>query len=234
MLPDASLPPDYAALAGTVKLYQRHVFICTGTQTWPAHIEQDGGFVQALVWAVAAAGTNLALPVKVTACDLPSTQPDGFDLLVFPDGVRYLGVTAAHLPTLATHLLAGIQAAPPLPHAPDAGRYVFVCTHSQRDARCGQCGPPLAARFTAELAARDLAQPVTVSQTSHVGGHAYAGNVLIYPGGDWYGYVTPDDVPRLVETSIVGNHILPDLWRGRLGLTPEQQIDLRAALISRP
>ena len=231
MLPDAALPPDNAALAGTVKLYEQHLFICSGQQTWPAHLEKDGDFGQALVWAIAAAGADLALSVKVTACDLPSSQPDGYDLLLFPAGLRYLGVAAAQLPALAADLRAG---SPSLPHAPDRGRYIFVCTHGLRDARCGQCGPPLAARFTAELAARSLAQPVTVSQTSHVGGHAYAGNVLIYPGGDWYGYVTPDDVPRLLETAVLRRRILPDLWRGRLGLTPEQQIDLHNALTSRP
>lgn len=230
MLPDASLAPHNAALAGTLKLYERHLFICTGQQTWPAHIEQDGGFAQALVWSLAAAGANLALSVKVTACDLPSSQPDGFDLLLFPDGWRYLGVTAAHLPALAEDLRTGSASAPRLPHAPDAGRYVFVCTHGQRDARCGQCGPPLVERFTTELAARGLERSIIVARTSHVGGHAYAGNVLLYPGGDWYGYVTPDDTPRLIETAVLGGDILPDLWRGRLGLTPEQQMALHATL----
>lgn len=230
MLPNASLPPHNTALAGTVKLYERHLFICTGQQTWPAHIEQDGGFAQALVWSLAAAGANLAPSVKVTACDLPSSQPVGFDLLLFPDGLRYLGVTVTQLPALAADLLAGSQPSPRLPHTPDAGKYVFVCTHGQRDARCGQCGPPLVERFTTELAARGLERSIMVARTSHVGGHAYAGNVLLYPGGDWYGYVTPDDVPRLIEITLLHGDILPNLWRGRLGLTPEQQIALHTTL----
>lgn len=240
MIPsDTSIPSDNAVLAGTVKLYERHLFICTGQTEWPAHIEQDGGFAQALVQTIAAAGAvaagaNMAQQVKVTACDLPPSRPGSFDLLVFPDGLRYRGVTEANLPVLVADHLAGDQPSSHLIHTPDTGRYIFVCTHGQRDARCGQCGPPLAARLTAELAARGLAQFVTVSRTSHVGGHVYAGNVLIYPGGDWYGYVTPDNVPRLVETTIVNNHILPDLWRGRLGLTPEQQINLHVVLTNHP
>jgi (2Fe-2S) ferredoxin len=56
-----------------------------------------------------------------------------------------------------------------------------------------------------------------------VGGHRFAGNVLIYPGGDWYGYVTPEDVPRIVDEHIIKGEILVDLWRGRLGMTPEEQ-----------
>jgi hypothetical protein len=101
----------------------------------------------------------------------------------------------------------------------------FVCVHGNRDARCGACGPPLVERFTAELEALGLADKVTVRRNSHLGGHRFAGNVLIYPGGDWYGYVTPDDVPRIIDQHIVGDHIVTDLWRGRMGLSPGEQIE---------
>ena len=33
---------------------------------------------------------------------------------------------------------------------------------------------------------------VALYKTSHVGGHKYAGNVIVYPPGDWLGYVTPE------------------------------------------
>jgi anti-anti-sigma factor len=80
--------------------------------------------------------------------------------------------------------------------------------------------------FQATLEACGLSAQVTVRRTSHVGGHKYAGNVLIYPGGDWYGYVTPGDIPRLVEQHILGGQIVRDLWRGRMGLSPEEQLRL--------
>jgi len=45
-----------------------------------------------------------------------------------------------------------------------------------------------------------------VSPCSHTGGHNYAGNLIIYgPNADgevighWYGYVTLDDVPILLD-----------------------------------
>jgi (2Fe-2S) ferredoxin len=56
-----------------------------------------------------------------------------------------------------------------------------------------------------------------------VGGHEYAGNVLIYPGGNWYGYVTPADIPRIVDQHLVQGQIVWDLWRGRMGLSPQEQ-----------
>jgi (2Fe-2S) ferredoxin len=75
-----------------------------------------------------------------------------------------------------------------------------------------------------ELNERELTDGVTIHRTSHVGGHVFAGNVLIYPGGDWYGFVTPEDVPRLVEDHLVRGNIVTDRWRGRLGMAPEVQI----------
>jgi (2Fe-2S) ferredoxin len=67
---------------------------------------------------------------------------------------------------------------------------------------------------------------VAVHRVSHLGGHEYAGNVVIYPGGDWYGYVTPADVPRIIDGHILSGDLVLDRWRGRMGLTREEQIQL--------
>jgi (2Fe-2S) ferredoxin len=209
-------------LPGTVKLYQRHLFICTGKSDWPARIEAGGGFAQALSEALASRLSEMPLKVKVTACDQPSKGP-GYDLLVFPDGVRYQGVQEADLPALVEDHLVGNRVSNRIPHERLSGQYISVCVHANRDLHCGVCGPPLIERFTAALRERGLASTVTVQGSSHVGGHRFAGNVLIYPGGDWYGYVTPEDVPRIVDEHIIKGEILVDLWRGRLGMTPEEQ-----------
>jgi (2Fe-2S) ferredoxin len=214
--------PKTEPLPGTVSLYHRHLLICTGRTDWPAHIDTDGGFAQALSEAIAARAAEIALKVKVTACDDPGAGP-GYDILVFPDTIRYLDVQEADLPALIEDHLVGNGVSNRILHERLTGQYIFVCTHGNRDARCGVCGPPLIERFVAELAARGLAGRVTVRQTSHVGGHQYAGNVLIYPSGDWYGYVTPADVSRVVEQHIVKGEVVADLWRGRMGLSREEQ-----------
>lgn len=234
--------PDKAPLPGTVKLYERHLFICTGQSDWPARIEVGGGFSQAITEAMAPYLDEMALKVKVTACDEPSlrqpeiasgrynqVQSNAYDLLLFPDGIRYLGVRPFDLPSLVKDHLVGGLVSDQIPHQTLTGKHVFVCVHGRRDERCGLCGPPLAARFQAELANRELLDQITVRRTSHVGGHAFAANVLIYPGGDWYGYVTPDDVPRLIDQHLLQGEIVSDLWRGRMGLGPEQQVEQAAS-----
>lgn len=214
-------------LLGTVKLYQRHLFVCTGRADWPSHVEQDGGYLQALNEAVAAEAGRISQKVKINACDHPTTGRDGYDLLVFPDAIRYLNVIPADFPTLIADHLIGNQPSPRLTYRPLTGdHHIFVCVHGRRDARCGECGPPLAERFESEIAERGLTNQITVYRTSHVGGHAYAGNVLIYPGGDWYGYVRPADVPRILDQHVLQGQILTNHWRGRMGLAPEEQREL--------
>ncbi|KAH9899982.1 Sucraseferredoxin-like protein [Cubamyces lactineus] len=56
---------------------------------------------------------------------------------------------------------------------------------------------------------------------SHIGGHKYAGNVIINtPRGVsvWYGRVTPHEVDAIVKETIIGGKILPALLRGGLNL----------------
>ncbi|MFS7934239.1 putative thioredoxin-like ferredoxin, Thioredoxin-like superfamily [Helianthus anomalus] len=67
------------------------------------------------------------------------------------------------------------------------GSHVFVCSHSSRDKRCGFCGPILIKKFKEEAELRGL------------------DNV--------YGYVTPSDVPELLDNHIVKGEIIDRIWR---------------------
>jgi hypothetical protein len=123
------------------------------------------------------------------------------------------------------------------------GAHVFVCTHAARDARCGLCGPALVDAIRAEVDARGLTDRVAVRGCSHVGGHAYAGNVLVFhpPGGvdadadaaasegTWYGYVTPREIPDIVERTIRRGEKIPRLWRGSMGMKTEDHAAAAAA-----
>jgi hypothetical protein len=216
-------------LVGTVKLYHRHLIVCTGSEDWAARIENDGDYLQDLAQAIARAAEQTDGKVKLTACDEISLghSADGriaYDILVFPDCLRYENVHPSDFAALIEDHLIGNRPSDRLPFTYFDESYVFVCSHGNRDDRCGQCGPPLVDRFRAELETRMLSEQIHVRKVSHLGGHAYAGNVLIYPGGHWYGYVTPADVPLLIDTHLVNHRITKSLWRGRMGLSPEEQL----------
>ncbi|KAL9577430.1 MAG: hypothetical protein Q9212_006368 [Teloschistes hypoglaucus] len=114
---------------------------------------------------------------------------------------------------------------------------VLICSHNTRDRRCGVIGPLLNESFN------KYANPKTVDvgMVSHVGGHAFAGNVIIYipPGhkispsqtgdkdhdtelsplagsGVWYGRVEPKHVQGILEETVHKGKIIAELWRGGL------------------
>ena len=97
----------------------------------------------------------------------------------------------------------------------DAPQY-FVCTNGQRDLCCARYGLPVYARL------RELAGG-RVWQTTHVGGHRFAPNVLALPQGALYGRVFADEVDAFFATVEAGELALPHL-RGRAALPPAAQV----------
>lgn len=71
---------------------------------------------------------------------------------------------------------------------------------------------------------------VRIGRIGHVGGHKYAGNVLVYsssppgqtkgPRCDWYGLLKPSDASAILDAVATGSTLYPN-WRGRLGKAPE-------------
>ncbi|KAG5490780.1 hypothetical protein JKF63_00902 [Porcisia hertigi] len=82
--------------------------------------------------------------------------------------------------------------------------FIFICSHSSRDARCGYCGLVLVDLFRhaiLEKMGAAGAERVTVYSCAHLGGHIYAGNVIVYSrhGGICYGLFKPEDVQAVVD-----------------------------------
>jgi hypothetical protein len=123
---------------------------------------------------------------------------------------------------------------------------VLICGHGGRDERCGKMGPILAAEFEDKLARQnipviseapphDTVQPdysieeyqpaARIGQISHIGGHKWAGNVIVYipPSfksnplagcGIWYGRVEPQHVEGIVGKTLIDGKVIKPLFRG--------------------
>jgi hypothetical protein len=74
---------------------------------------------------------------------------------------------------------------------PVTDTHYFVCTNGQRDVCCARFGLPTHAALATAVGERAW-------QTTHVGGHRFAPNVLALPQGALYGRVRPADVPAFV------------------------------------
>ncbi|KAK9846037.1 hypothetical protein WJX84_004822 [Apatococcus fuscideae] len=118
------------------------------------------------------------------------------------------------------------------------GLHLFICAHGSRDSRCGSIGNGLVARLTDLVWQQRLDDHVHIHRCSHVGGHKYAGNVVVYGqmspcDGDWFGGVTVANAAQflssLVEMEVGSNGPLDDpclrpLWRGRIGQSKSEQL----------
>ncbi|KAL3851121.1 hypothetical protein ACJIZ3_013003 [Penstemon smallii] len=228
--------PDFrqAPLVGTVDLYDRHVFLCyKNPQVWPPRIEaaEFDRLPRLLAAALAARKPHIKRQTRLTICEgHDGTETSNGDVLIFPDMIRYRRLTHFDVDTFVEEVL--VKDGEWLPGSPEAlrGWYIFVCCHGSRDRRCGVCGPSIISKFKDEIESRCLQGKVSVSPCSHIGGHKYAGNVIIFgPNmkkqvtGHWYGYVMPEDVPVLLEQHIGKGEIVDFLWRGQMGLTEEEQ-----------
>ncbi|CCF48320.1 uncharacterized protein UHO2_05320 [Ustilago hordei] len=137
--------------------------------------------------------------------------------------------------------------------APQTGRvqasdetHVYVCTHGSLDCRCGLAGSAFLQSLQQQVrahqanlikAGKETPKKVKVMAVSHVGGHAWAANALVYPHGDWYGNLRTTDSKLVLRAALApasSVHDLEDLrerlvhwprWRGRLGLSKAAQRD---------
>ena len=91
--------------------------------------------------------------------------------------------------------------------APVAEPLFLVCTHGRHDPCCAERGRPLALA-TAE------SFPHETWECSHIGGDRFAGNLVAFPHGLYFGRAGPQDGPRIGRAYLEGRIDL-DFYRGR-------------------
>ncbi|KAG0369832.1 Sucrase/ferredoxin-like-domain-containing protein [Gamsiella multidivaricata] len=119
---------------------------------------------------------------------------------------------------------------------------VLVCTHGSRDCRCGEQGGDFYRVLKDMVQATGLSGSIKIYGVSHIGGHKYAPNTIMYPSGDWHGHLSELDsvdaqqilFDALANGGIAGrvrerpqaDPVMIDKWRGRMGMSKEEQIQL--------
>ncbi|CAN6659885.1 actin patches distal protein 1 [Trichomonascus vanleenenianus] len=102
--------------------------------------------------------------------------------------------------------------------------HILLCSHRTRDKRCGITAPLLKKQFEIELRHHDLYRDASddrpdgarIHFVSHVGGHKFNANVIIYlRSGEtlWMARVQPVHVKAIVEHTILGGQVFPELMR---------------------
>jgi hypothetical protein len=83
-----------------------------------------------------------------------------------------------------------------------------VCTHGKRDRCCARYGRPLYDQL------RNAAEEDWIWQSTHVGGDRFAGNLVCFPDGLYFGRVGVDDVWPVLDEYLARKIYLP-CYRGR-------------------
>lgn len=92
---------------------------------------------------------------------------------------------------------------------PHLQRHVFVCTNERaRDNPKGCClhkgGADVRDRLKAELAGRGLHKVIRANNAGCLDQCEHGVAIVVYPEQVWYGGVTPDDIPEIVEKHLIG------------------------------
>ncbi|KAL6717592.1 hypothetical protein ACLMJK_005507 [Lecanora helva] len=149
--------------------------------------------------------SNMPLPTDTTSLP-PSQRPT--TILLLPSFTYIDNVTPTTVPSLITHTISTApttttplsptpQPPPPAPPSPLTTRpcphthLILLCSQRTRDARCGQSAPLLKREFERHLRPLGLLRDqhddrpggVGILFISHVGGHKFSANVMVYRRG---------------------------------------------------
>jgi len=209
------LPPDV------------HLFVCFGEAfEWEQRIEKmENSPVQTFKRLVKELNPRQesGFEINVTAVPESSELDEPGDVLIMPYRIRVKNGDLR-----AKEIIEALVAMKPLPNVEkidSEGGHIFICVHNKRDARCGYCGPKILASLKTQAMKRKA--KVAIRACSHMGGHRYAGNGIIYKKNseatcDWLGYVSnsTEDANHLLDLA-EGKVDTPNvkIWRGRLGMS---------------
>ena len=225
--------PDFkqGSMIGRVTFHDKHIFVLTKMKAneWDKDFDKQGF---AMVLKKGLSKNLKGVRCKVSYAEAVDGEDAGddsnYNILVLPDMIKYVGVNESNVDQVAQDLKSGTGSSSFKKEKIDASQ-IFICAHAKKDMRCGVCGPRLYQAFAEQLPQSSIAdKKIDIRRCTHVGGHKYAGNLIIYQEhrnrkvfGDWYGYVEEKDVARLIDEHLANNQIVKDLWRGRCGLSQE-------------
>ncbi|KAF9133243.1 hypothetical protein BGW39_010260 [Mortierella sp. 14UC] len=105
---------------------------------------------------------------------------------------------------------------------------IMICSHGKRDNRCSKTAPILKKQFLSILRQKDIygdaEGDVEIWLVSHIGGHKFAGNVIVHRSEPeektsmaiWYGRVEPCHASAIVEVTVERGEVIRELYRGSM------------------
>ncbi|KAI9925646.1 hypothetical protein MW887_006029 [Aspergillus wentii] len=223
-------------LYGGIDEINTHVLVATGKSDWKEKVEHEPGtLMEAFDKRFAKSRYG---PLMVSASNLIPADPDSEEnsrrkastVLLLPSFTYVDSVAPTDIPELVDRFIDAPQS-----QSSDSSSYpnsqlssrpcqhdyvVLLCSHKRRDARCGITAPLIKKELERHLrplglhrdADDDRPGGVGIHFVSHVGGHKFNANVLIYRKQDqqmiWLARVRPEDCEGVVKYTILQGKVV--------------------------
>ncbi|KJF61185.1 sucrase/ferredoxin domain-containing protein [Coccidioides immitis RS] len=239
--PSRFMTENQRRLYGKVKPFATHVLVATGKSDWVPKVENMQGTLME-AFASTSRQTEQGVPhyglcieytnfTSLHRCCIPKFQ-DESTILLLPSFTFVDRVRVGDIPELKSRFIEAL--AVDERNDADTGRrltprscqrdyVVLLCSHKSRDARCGISAPLIKRELERHLRPLGLHRDdsddrpggVSVYFVSHVGGHKFSANVLIYRKEAeqmiWLARVRPEHCEGIVKYTILkGKVVHPD------------------------
>ncbi|KAI1830716.1 hypothetical protein DTO006G1_2021 [Penicillium roqueforti] len=219
-------------LYGDIKEFQTHVLVATGQSDWKEkNVEYTtGSLMEAFDGAksdhgrIKVSASNLTPPEQPTTDESPTQATT---VLILPSFTYVDSVTQKDVPDLIARYIDhpsdqqnGSPANGMNARACELDYVVLLCSHGRRDARCGITAPLIKRELERQLRPLGLDRDpddsrvggVGIFFVSHVGGHKFSANVLIYRKKDqqmiWLARVRPEHCEGIVKYTILQGKVV--------------------------
>ncbi|OQD69867.1 hypothetical protein PENPOL_c002G05461 [Penicillium polonicum] len=223
-------------LYGEIKEFHAHVLVATGQSDWKEkHVENmTGSLMEAFDGAksdhgrIMVSASNLTSPEQSTT---EETSSKATTVLILPSFTYVDSVTQTEVPDLISRYIdhpteqqngnGTVSSVKGMSARPCELDYVILlCSHGRRDARCGITAPLIKRELERHLRPLGLdrdaddsrAGGVGIFFVSHVGGHKFSANVLIYRKKDqqmiWLARVRPEHCEGIVKYTVLQGKVV--------------------------
>ncbi|KAJ0426286.1 Sucrase/ferredoxin-like-domain-containing protein [Aspergillus carlsbadensis] len=221
---------------GHIKQFHTHVLVATGKSDWKEKVENEPG---SLMEAIHDSSGSKHGRMMVSASNLRSPQTEdvstgnGTTVLLLPSFTFVDSVNASDVTDLITNFIDAPLSNPSasqtltspagsrLKHRPCEYDYVvLLCSHKRRDARCGITAPLIKRELERHLRPKGLYRDadderpggVGIFFVSHVGGHKFSANVLVYRKKEqqmiWLARVRPEHCEGIVNYTLLQGKVV--------------------------
>ncbi|PWY87977.1 sucrase/ferredoxin domain protein [Aspergillus sclerotioniger CBS 115572] len=217
-------------LYGHIKEFHTHVLVATGKSDWTERVENEKG---SLMEAFDESNKSKHGRIMVSASNLESPETDektdGTTILLLPSFTFIDSVQRSDANEVITRFIDAPLSQNGIPPNPESKLFprpcqydyvVLLCSHRRRDARCGITAPLIKKELERHLRPLGLYRDanderpggVGIFFVSHVGGHKFSANVLIYRKEQeqmiWLARIKPEHCEGVVKYTLLQGKVV--------------------------